>query len=253
MIVPTWTTSDPPPQQMPLFETRGWGSISPPRGTAVHVWWVDIARENPCDYRDHLNGPESEQAARLCVPRARRDFIVTRGVLRCLIGGYLGLAPAECEIRLGRFGKPRLLPRFSLSFNVSHSGDRAVLAFCERASIGVDVERQDDRIDVTGLSRCFFSAAEARSIAAMEAVGAQRAFFDCWTRKEAFVKAVGDGLSHDLASFTVSTTGPAALLSRQARKFALVELDAGRGYSAALAVRRRGGAPIVEDFYWTAM
>lgn len=216
----------------------------------VDVWWVDLATECAGHYLADLDNAETERAARMRGAAGFNAFVITRGVLRRLLAGYLGIAAPECRFAVGRHGKPRLAGRSEISFNVSHSGDRAVLAFTRRAAVGVDVEYIDGRVDVAGLAQRFFAPAENRSLQDLPPHERRQAFFACWTRKEAFVKAVGDGLSHGLADFTVSVTGPAALLSRERRRFCLADLPAGPSYAAALALRTGTGAPLIREFTW---
>jgi len=218
----------------------------------VDVWWVDLAAECAERYLPDLDSAETDRAGRMRSAPGFSAFVITRGVLRRLLAGYLGITVRECRFAAGRHGKPRLAAPGRISFNVSHSADRAVLAFTHRAAIGVDVEYLDGRVDVAGLSQRFFAPAENSSLQRLPPIERRQAFFACWTRKEAFVKAVGDGLSHGLADFTVSVTGPAALLSRERRRFRLTDLSCGPDYAAALAVRTRGGAPVIREHRWSA-
>ena len=154
-----------------------------------------------------LSATEREQAGRLAFARDRHRFIVARARLRQLLATRLGVRPAAIELTSGPYGKPMLAPRFrasELRFNVSHSADLAVYAFARGREIGVDVEAIRSIPDADKISARFFSAGEAAAYAALDAGSRPIAFVNCWTRKEAFLKALGGGLNYPLDRIEVS-------------------------------------------------
>jgi 4'-phosphopantetheinyl transferase len=156
-----------------------------------------------------LTAEELSRAGRFAFERDRRRFIVGRASLRRLLASRMGLRPESVEITYGPRGKPALGPRspdFALRFNVSHSEDVAVYAFARGREIGIDVEAVRAIEDADAIAERFFSASENNAYRALHLRDKPLGFFNCWTRKEAFVKALGDGLSRPLDSFDVSLT-----------------------------------------------
>jgi 4'-phosphopantetheinyl transferase len=136
-------------------------------------------------------------------------FVVTRGLLRIILSLYLDTPPAELGFAYSEFGKPSLSNRFAstgLRFNVSHAGDVALVAVAYNREVGVDVEAIRDDFEFEPIAKNFFSALELEELLAIPHDVRPRAFFECWTRKEAFLKARGEGLSYPLNRFTVSFT-----------------------------------------------
>jgi 4'-phosphopantetheinyl transferase len=179
-------------------------------------------------------------AYRLEPHRAR--FVVGRALLRILLGRYLQAAPEDLRFDYGEFDKP-MLPG-GPSFNLSHSGAVALYAFSGAGEVGIDVELYDERPASEGIAERFFSPAEVSALRSLPAQMRSHAFLACWTRKEAFVKARGDGLSLALDSFDVTLAPgvPAALLrtawsSEEPRRWQLQDLsDPEAGYVAAVAI-----------------
>lgn len=186
------------------------------RGSAIDVYWFDLDDAAPQVARFHalLDQAERIQAVRFRFARDRRRFIVRRGQLRVLLGGYLGCAPEAVRLAYNRFGKPASLtgaPRF----NVSHSHGLALYAIAADREVGCDLERRDLSFDVAPVAERFFSAGEVRALRALAPAHRTEGFFNCWTRKEAYVKACACGLNLPLDGFEVSLApdAPAALLS----------------------------------------
>jgi len=168
---------------------------------------LDVACDALRESAALLTATERERARRLAFARDRRRFIVARARLRQLLGTRLGAWPATIELTSGPYGKPMLAPRFrasGLRFNVSHSADLAVYAFARGREIGVDVEAIRPIPDADEISARFFSAREAAAYAALDANSRPMAFVNCWTRKEAFLKALGRGLNYPLDRVEVS-------------------------------------------------
>jgi 4'-phosphopantetheinyl transferase len=216
----------------------------------VHLWRVELdatSLHSAEDMRLILSADERARADGLCFERDRRNFILVRGVLRTLLGRYLGLDPGRLCFRYGLQEKPALdLGSEGLHFNVSHSGNLALLAFARGREVGVDVERMRHDLDIEGISARCFTPPEAAALRSLPRPERTRAFFACWTRREAFAKATGAGLSLPADRFRVLAAGmPAAGLldvwesPSRANRWTLRELDPGPGYLGALAVERR--------------
>ena len=182
---------------------------------------------------------ERTRANRFHFDKHRRHFVAGRGFLRALLARYLGTMPEEVRFAYGPYGKPVLDGEHresSLRFNASHSGDWAAYAFVQDHEIGVDVEHIKADFEAEGIAERFFSALEVQTLYALADEEKPAAFFRCWTRKEAYIKAIGSGLSHPLDSFDVTfAPGEPAALSR-AEGWTLFDLDVAPEYAAALAV-----------------
>jgi 4'-phosphopantetheinyl transferase len=150
-----------------------------------------------------LSEDEWLRAHRFRTDRLRSGYIVSRGVLRMLCARYLGADPAALRFRYGTNGKPALAPDCALHFNVSHSGSMILFAFASDLEIGIDVEEIRNIREIEAIAQRFFCAEEATEVLAAAAAERPLLFHTCWTRKEAFIKATGDGLSTPLASFRV--------------------------------------------------
>lgn len=174
-------------------------------------WSLDAVADDDCNL---LSSDEQARAARFRYERDRRRFIVGRGRLRAILGAYLGVAARRIGFGYNAFGKPRLAGAGEpcLHFNLSHSGGVAVLAVSDHYQLGIDIEQiKPLREDIAGH---FFSSAECAALGEYRGAAYLPAFYRCWTRKEAFVKAHGAGLSLPLDSFdvTISAGGEPRLL-----------------------------------------
>ncbi|HYO92152.1 MAG TPA: 4'-phosphopantetheinyl transferase superfamily protein [Pyrinomonadaceae bacterium] len=166
------------------------------------------------------------------------------------MGAYLNIVPEQLRFRYGSFGKPALISDSGgkeLRFNVAHSGGRALYAFSSRRELGIDIEQVREDFDYLEIAEHFFSRREISTLRALPAAAQARGFFNCWTRKEAYIKAHGAGLSIPLNSFDVSLVPgePARLLSvrddpQAASRWSLQEIEVEAGYVAALAVEGDG-------------
>jgi 4'-phosphopantetheinyl transferase len=196
---------------------------------------------------DLLSTDETERASRFVFERDRRRFIVARASLRQLLAARLGVRPQAVEFSYGLRGKPALAPRFSASdlrFNLSHSGSLAVVALADGCELGVDVEEVRALPDATDVAARFFSRRENEAYLALEARDRPQGFFNCWTRKEAFIKALGDGLYHPLDRFdvTLAPGEPAKILRVEDTPgercgWTLHSFTPGPGFVGAVAVR----------------
>ncbi|MDE0300083.1 MAG: 4'-phosphopantetheinyl transferase superfamily protein [Candidatus Poribacteria bacterium] len=212
----------------------------------VHVWKASLDCD-PSDLdclRRTLTQDENARADRFRFEKHRNRFIAGRGVLRAILSKYLEPQPHQLRFQYTPYGKPTLSPEVgALSFNLSHSRDIALYAVTQEREIGVDVEFIRKEINLLGIAKRFFSKREYVQLQALPRSRQLQSFFDCWTRKEAFIKARGDGFFLPLHQFDVSITPgePAALLRTEwnpdeAALWSLKSLNPGPGYAAALAV-----------------
>jgi 4'-phosphopantetheinyl transferase len=208
-----------------------------------------------------LSPQELARGARFHLTRDRQNFIATRAWLRMILARYLGCEPAALKFHYSENDKPCLDPSFAddptfaekkIEFNVSHSGTVALLAFARARAVGVDIEQVRDNFEPDAIAGRFFSEHEQRQLEGLSSSEKYLAFFRCWTRKEAYIKARGTGLSLPLDQFDVSIKPEdenALLATRpdasEAARWSLRGLQAGDGYIAALCVRGQGWRLIV--------
>ncbi|HEY4282673.1 MAG TPA: 4'-phosphopantetheinyl transferase superfamily protein [Chthoniobacterales bacterium] len=172
----------------------------------VQVWSAPVNRGEINQFAGRLSPGEQLRANQFIANDARDHFIVSRVVLRDLLGACLHIEPAAVSFGTSPRGKPFLNSAIDndLSFNLSHSGGLVLIALTRGRDIGVDVERADRPVDWLQLAPRIFSARQLREIAALPAAIQQRAFFNGWTRKEAYLKATGEGLIEDLQAIEVT-------------------------------------------------
>ena len=181
---------------------------APARGE-LHLLLVDLreAARAETGLRCYLSPDEIERAGRFQTERARSRFVLTRGSLRVTLARCLDTTPERLTFSYGAQGKPALADewgRSELSFNVSHSHDHALIGLTNGRAIGVDIEQVRPMSDFAEIASGYFSAVEMRAIAALPEADRLRGFFRVWTRKEAFMKATGDGMATALDGFSVS-------------------------------------------------
>ncbi|MGZ4830286.1 MAG: 4'-phosphopantetheinyl transferase family protein [Candidatus Angelobacter sp.] len=221
------------------------GEIEP---AEVHVWRVSLIRPEVEVrwHRQFLSPIEAERADRYYFDRHRNRFIVARSVLRQLLGTYLHLDPRVIDFAYGPQGKPDVVaPQnpYRLRFNLSHSGELALIAVSLSRELGIDVERIKPDIAGLEIATRFFSPEECAKLECVLPNMRVDAFFDCWTRKEAYIKARGEGLSIPLDSFEVAFAPgvePALLQAKTSHdapsRWRFHALHPDPGYKAALAV-----------------
>ena len=212
------------------------------RADVVHV--VGICLDDAIDGAiDLLDGEERDRAARFVFDEDRRRFITSHAVTRLVLANCLGCAAESLRFSRSPFGKPRLVdPSQDVRFSLSHAGERALLAIALGQDVGVDLEAHR-AIDVIEVARRFFGSREIEALEMLPEAERSPAFFRCWARKEAFIKALGQGLSFPLDGFEVSVADDASPQLLRACAVApdalncwrIVALDAGPGYAAALA------------------
>jgi 4'-phosphopantetheinyl transferase len=169
----------------------------------VHVWRMDLTCADADNHASVLSFDERAREARFVFERDRNRFSRARIGLRHVLSSYLEQAPAEIGFVQNEFGKPNLVGESRIGFNVSHSDDTAVIAVGQFAEIGVDVERVRRPTDIRGIAKSVFSIFENEALDSLEGNALLEAFFTCWTRKEAYLKAIGVGLALAPASVTV--------------------------------------------------
>ena len=226
----TWTE----PPSSPSLET----------GT-VHVWRIALNQEDDRleRFRRTLEAGELERAGRFHFDKDRRHFIVARGFLRSVVARYLGSQPEALRFEYGAYGKPALGTEHTLRFNLSHSNEVALLAVSLDADIGVDVEHIRADFASEDIARRYFSRAEVEVFNALPPEERVAAFFRCWTRKEAYIKAIGKGFSQSLSAFDVTLApgiAPALLRAEDddASRWWMSDIEVGEGYAGALIVER---------------
>jgi 4'-phosphopantetheinyl transferase len=173
----------------------------------VHLWAIrfEASEDHFERCRQWLDPDERERAARFHFERHARAYILGRGVLRALIGAHLNVSPEAIRFRYGAKGKPALdLGPAALSFNFSNSGPFGLYALTQGCELGVDVEELHAVAQMVDVAARFFARDEISDLMSLPEPERPGAFFRCWTRKEAYVKAVGDGLSVPLDSFRVT-------------------------------------------------
>ncbi len=207
----------------------------------VHVWRtsLDLDPDLLHTLTTHLAPDERSRATRFKFDRDRQRFIAARGILRAILGAYLSCGPSSLSFSYGPNGKPSLNPndeRRVVQFNVSHSQGMALYAFANTREVGVDVEAVRPMADWEAIARRFFSPHEVTEILSWPQDLRQEAFFTCWTRKEAYLKARGSGMTLSLSSFDVrlSEDGATALQSEDSHRWTLCGLTPAPGYLGAV-------------------
>ncbi len=215
----------------------------------VHVWRVpldDVADAHFSILQKFLTSDEIDRANRYHLEKDRRRFITRRGLLRQTLADYMRTDPSLLGIRYNGFGKPYILPKSDQPapyFSVSHSGGLALLAFAGNQQLGVDIELVKPLSDLEVVAQQFFAQGEIDVIRALPKDARVDAFYRCWTRKEAYIKGVGNGLSIPLDSFEVSLEEASAELLRTddsldgADGWSLYGLAPGPNFVGALAFK----------------
>lgn len=216
---------------------------------------VDIWRVSLDHYPDSagwaastLSTDEAERAARFHFEADRHRFIIAHACLRDILSRYLRCEPGKIEFSANDHGKPFLLSNNNeMNFNLSHSGAYILIAVARERNVGVDVERFRLDLEHEKIARRFFSQRENDEFSTIPPEGKVIAFFNCWTRKEAYIKAHGLGLSLPLDSFDVSFSPNEPTLLRatrpntnEASKWTLLSLDVHPDYAGALAAEGTG-------------
>ena len=217
----------------------------------VHLWVVPlvISAEESSYFKSILSLDEQERAGRFRKSRDAQRYVAARGTLRSLLGAYLTIEPDRLQFVYDAFGKPRLAgeePLTSMKFSVSHSADLALFGFARGHKNGVDVERIRPDINIEDLAARYFSPNEFKKLRSLPADQRREAFYCGWTRKEAYLKGRGEGLSVPLERVEVSLTPgePAMILKASgdrsvSRRWTVQHLSPASGYIGAAAVEGR--------------
>jgi len=214
-------------------------------GVRIHRFALAVAAEEMARCAGILTDDERARAARYRRDADRAGFIVARARLRAVLGRACGLAPAELRFAYGAHGKPWLPAHPALRFNLTHAGEVGLVAVATGCEVGVDVEATNRRGDLDAVAATFFSSAERLALAGLAGSARSAAILRCWCRKEAYLKARGDGLTRPLDSFDVAVGISAASVliatrpePADADAWHVTDLDVGPGYVGAFAIER---------------
>jgi len=214
----------------------------------VHVWraCLDVSTLHYENLLGFLSADELQRAGRFRFERDQKRFIVTRGILRKILGSYIEKSPEKLRFEYTSKGKPVLAPNtgnVTVHFNLSHSDAFALYAITRNQKIGIDIERIRDDVDFGQIANRFFSQGEIRSLEGVHENKLSEVFFQYWTRKEAFIKATGEGISFpleqcDVSSIAGKVLSPVTLLNgnRKISSWCVQDIFPGSDYVAALAV-----------------
>lgn len=213
----------------------------------VHLWRVDLeaVAGEEAHWSTIVSDDERARGARFHFAIHRQYFIAGRAILRRVLAAYLAADPGDLKFSYSAKNKPALAgPHLDqISFNVSHSGEMALVAVTQHRQVGVDLEFIRHDFDTAAIATRFFSAVEQEQLAALPPDERHETFFRCWTRKEAYIKATGDGLSLPLHQFDVSIAPRdqnALLAARpdaaESKRWCLRDVDVKSGYAGAICV-----------------
>jgi 4'-phosphopantetheinyl transferase len=218
----------------------------------VHVWraQLELSFSQMQQLSVILTDDELDRANRFSFEIDRQRFIAARGILRSILSRYTTIYPGHLRFSYNQYGKPFLAPEFSsyqLNFNLSHSDNMALYAITRNREIGIDVERVRSDVEYEEIAKQFFSVNERAILCMIPTEKKLEAFYNCWTRKEAYIKAHGEGLSLPLDSFDVSVSlweSPRLLNTKdepqECSLWSVMDLRPGLGYVGALAVKGIG-------------
>jgi 4'-phosphopantetheinyl transferase len=211
----------------------------------AHVWavWLSAPAGINSAYRALLSPAEISKADKFVFEPLRRSYEISQGALRLLLTCYLKCPPRDIAFQFGPGAKPALYGDPRIRFNVSHAGGLALYAFAYDCEVGIDVEKVRGMRDFAQVASDHFCTEETAELMSIDDAESRiEAFYRCWTRKEAYVKAIGDGLRAPLNQFQVTLYEPARFVRigsdpTAASQWALEHLEPAPGYVAALAYR----------------
>ena len=228
--------------QLSVPELRGRELVS----DDIHIWYASLERP-VIEFQNMLSSDERYRAGRFHYKTDRNRFIIRHGILRTILSFYLDTEPDRVRFNYGKNDKPALANEYNegkLYFNISSSEGLALYAFTRIGEVGVDIECIHDISDMMQITESYFSSAENAALRTLPTSQRKQGFFHCWTRKEAFIKAIGDGLSLPLDRFDVSLVPgePAGLLAiegsvTEATQWSMQDLKPASGFAAAFAVK----------------
>jgi 4'-phosphopantetheinyl transferase len=213
----------------------------------IHIWCARLDEQRVSQFQSLLSGDERIRAERFHFEKDRERFIIRRGILRTLLGGYSGVGANRLQFCYGKNGKPALADEFGkgkICFNSSSSEGSAIYAFTRDSEIGVDIEYMRDIPEMAQIAERIFSVKEKALFLTLPESRRKEAFFKWWTCKEAFIKAIGEGLSYPLDEIDVllAPDEPAKLLriegnSEAASRWSIQDLRPASGFAAAVAIK----------------
>lgn len=236
-----------------MHENSIWGS-APEKyllpSEDVHLWMASLIEfvQDIDVFRPLLSPDEIQRANRYSFEKDRQNFMIARGILRILLGRYLNCNPQTIVFTYNSFGKPSLKDANPLQFNVSHSHEIVVYAFSYERALGIDVEYCRPNRNIELISRSF-SSCEQEQLSQLSGAHQLKGFYQCWTRKEAFIKASGKGFSVPLKSFDVSVVKSLPRILRidedevAAQEWFLLDVPVSVMYAGALAIKDHGWIP----------
>ncbi len=223
-----------------------------PSDEHIDIWplTLDLNIENNSRYRDCLSEEENARADRLKIPEKQNQFVIVRACLRRILANILNTNTDHINIEYSEHGKPCIEQQYqgeNICFNLSHSGSQAIIALTLGQEIGVDIEKMESGKDYKALSRRFFSGQERQQISSTDESQTENLFYACWARKEAFVKAIGDGFRYGLDNFDVSLEQDVDLTQIDTHEslennpaWFNININCQPGYAAALTVSDPG-------------
>ncbi|MBL8006956.1 MAG: 4'-phosphopantetheinyl transferase superfamily protein [Ignavibacteria bacterium] len=224
----------------------------------IHICILDTRKyeHEIIHFEKLLSGDELSKAGRFRIAKDRISYVICRGSLRSILSEYTGVNPSEIVFSYTSFGKP-FIKDSEIKFNLSHSCDYAVIAFSGINEIGVDIERLREMPDAMNIASRYFSEKEILEFSGLKNESINTEFFKCWTKKEAFIKAKGEGLSYPLKNFSVSVgdsrraeiieiTGNPA----EAENWSLYEIEINNEYVSALAVKSLKADLVYRNLHW---
>jgi 4'-phosphopantetheinyl transferase len=214
----------------------------------VHVWLIPLTTTvTPC-----LSERESARAARFVFEKDRKSYTVGHTALRDILGRYAGERPDTLAFLAAHRGKPYLRDHPEIRFNLSDSGEFALVGVARGREVGIDIERIRGERPTENIAHRFFGPGEVRELMDTPEEARVHAFFNCWTRKEAYIKARGEGLHMSLSSFEVSLGNEALIRKAEDReRWSIRALEAPAGYKAAVIVEGSGWD--VKRLDWTQL
>jgi len=222
------------------------------RENEVHIWLVQTNGESISlgDFKDLLSSVEQDRASKFKFETDRRRYITAHAALRSILSNYVNSPARELQFASGPYGKPKLAPihdKKKIAFNLSHSHEVALIAVTQGREIGVDVEWVKKDFPIREVAERFFTPKEVTALRALPEHLQRKAFFKCWTSKEAFLKAKGTGLSGELDEVEITLAGEKHVrINANVPGWSLAELNVCDGYEAALV---SGGEPAQVHLY----
>ncbi len=217
-----------------------------PQIGSVDIWIASLnwSEQALSDGLHGLSSEERTRAAHFIIDKPRNDYIAAHRILRDVLARYLGCPSEAVVFTFGEHGKPFVAPSFksALQFNMTHSHESLAIAISQEAEVGIDIEFMKER-PCEELAQRFFAKEESEALLALPEAERYEAFFRCWTRKEAFMKVEGSGLSFGLSNFCVSLAndGMDCLLTvnqdaKLAQRWSLGSIEVCKGYAAAISM-----------------